>query len=309
MKYNYHLKRTLNPIYLGQPHISTQYQKATINNRSKQTKKKSPPYAFNGPCQLLTLISSLVRFIPRLVTSRWQGGWLDGRRKPKPRPLFHDEWQRRESEFQSQSFGRQSQKHERERERELSSSGQQNKFCGTARKSDLFPRHIPSITGSNFYYGQRAMTVDLQQKPMPPDRHSSSEEPASDDGGKTTQMPRPSAGLPSPNSTAPSSFLIKDILSGPESGQQRTRGFSPPLGSSPGLGMLHHPMAPGAFYRPIIDMRRPNGGGNYSPPLEEDDDAGHSSDEDMSRDNGNGKFYFVFDVIVSEVTKKLELVF
>lgn len=148
------------------------------------------------------------------------------------------------------------------------------------------------------------MTVDLQQKPMPPDRHSSSEEPASSDDGKTqVAMPRPSAGLPSPNSTAPSSFLIKDILSGPESGQQRTqRGFSPPLGSSPGLGVLHHQMAPGAFYRPIIDMRRPNGGGGYSPPLEEDDDAGHSSDEDMSRDNGNGKLFFfnlMFGVIVN----------
>lgn len=59
----------------------------------------------------------------------------------------------------------------------------------------------------------------------------------------------------------------------------------------PGLGMLgHHPMGPGAFYRPLMDMRRPNGGGNYSPPLEEDEDGGHSSDEDMSRDNGNGEW-------------------
>ncbi|KAG8187202.1 hypothetical protein JTE90_020071 [Oedothorax gibbosus] len=134
------------------------------------------------------------------------------------------------------------------------------------------------------------MTVDLQQKPMPPDRHSSSEEPplVSDEKpcGKTSvPMPRPTSGLPSPNSSAPSSFLIKDILN--ESHQQRTLGSSPPM-PHPSLGMLqHHPMGPGAFYRPIMDMRRPNGGGNYSPPLEEDEDGGHSSDEDMSRDNGN----------------------
>lgn len=172
----------------------------------------------------------------------------------------------------------------------------------------LDPRHTsllstdspPTITGSPFLYGHRAMTVDLPQKPMPPDRRASADDPLPEDQRKSAStMPsatlRPGAGVPSPNSSAPSSFLIRDILSGAASGDQQKPGggFSPPVGSSPpmppGPHPLLHPLGPPPpphFFRPL-DIRRPNGG-HFSPPLE-DEDGGNSSDEDGSRDVGNGK--------------------
>ncbi|XP_055948244.1 homeobox protein B-H1-like [Argiope bruennichi] len=141
------------------------------------------------------------------------------------------------------------------------------------------------------------MTVDLQQKPMPPDRHASSEDNAASEdktGGKSqSQVPVP--GLASPNSSTHSSFLIKDILSSnAAAANQKTpsqRGFSPPLGSSPPmgcppLGALHHPMQAPSYFMPL-DHRRPNGSGHFSPHMEDDDDGGHSSDEELSRDAGN----------------------
>ncbi|GFQ97148.1 uncharacterized protein TNCT_61771 [Trichonephila clavata] len=140
------------------------------------------------------------------------------------------------------------------------------------------------------------MTVDLQQKPMPPDRHASSEDAAADEksGGK------PQSQVPSPNSTGMSSFLIKDILSPAAAANHRTpgqRGHSPPLGSSPPMGIpplgaLHHPMQPPPYF--LLDHRRPNGSGHFSPHMEDEDDVAHSSEEELSRDAGNGKWFEFF---------------
>ncbi|XP_054712689.1 barH-like 1 homeobox protein [Uloborus diversus] len=138
------------------------------------------------------------------------------------------------------------------------------------------------------------MTVDLPQKPMPPERHPSSEDPAEDQrlSGKDP-VSRPGAGIPSPNASAPSSFLIRDILSGSAApaDQKEPRGFNPPLGGHGALSVLHHPLHPPPphFFRPLpADLRRPNGGAQFSPPLEDDvDDGAVSSDEDGSRDVGN----------------------
>lgn len=143
------------------------------------------------------------------------------------------------------------------------------------------------------------MTVDLPQKPMPPDRRASAEDPLPEEQRKSAgSMPgatlRSGAGVPSPNSSAPSSFLIRDILSG-ASGEPKTGGFSPPVGSSPPMAgphpLLHSlgpPPPPPHFFRPL-DIRRPNGG-HFSPPLD-DEDGGNSSDEEGSKDAGNGECY------------------
>ncbi|GFY59867.1 uncharacterized protein TNIN_120101 [Trichonephila inaurata madagascariensis] len=108
---------------------------------------------------------------------------------------------------------------------------------------------------------------------MPPDRHASSEDAAADEksGGK------PQSQVPSPNSTGMSSFLIKDILSPAAAANHRTpgqRGHSPPLGSSPPMGI-------------------PPLGGHFSPHMEDEDDVAHSSEEELSRDAGNGKGHFL----------------
>lgn len=142
------------------------------------------------------------------------------------------------------------------------------------------------------------MTVDLPQKPMPPDRRASAEDPSPEEHRKSAGSApgatlRSSAGMPSPNSSAPSSFLIRDILSGAASGEAKSGGFSPPVGSSPPMPGPHpllHPLGPPPppphFFRPL-DIRRPNGG-HFSPTLD-DEDGGNSSDEEGSRDIGNGK--------------------
>ncbi|XP_015929286.1 homeobox protein ceh-30 [Parasteatoda tepidariorum] len=146
------------------------------------------------------------------------------------------------------------------------------------------------------------MTVDLLHKQMPPDRHPTSEEHSSaDDKGRvSSEIMRPlsGGGMPSPNSSAPSSFLIKDILSGPAAQRPGQRNFSPPLGSSPPMpsgpppppmSVLHHPLHPhqNPFFRPMLDVRRPNGDSQFSH-LEEDGDVddGDVSD-DETRDGGN----------------------